>query len=33
VIMHVDLSNGDKHRSEGSMDLETLIYSGKIFKE
>ncbi|MCS5580008.1 MAG: hypothetical protein NZ837_05655 [Gammaproteobacteria bacterium] len=31
VTMHVNLSNGDKHRSEGSMDLETLIYSGKIY--
>lgn len=33
VTMHVDVSNGDKHRSEGAMDLETLIYSGKLFKE
>ena len=33
VTMHVNLSDGQKHRSEGSMDLETLIYSGKIFKE
>jgi hypothetical protein len=31
VTMHVNISNGDKHRSEGSMDLETLIYSGKIY--
>jgi hypothetical protein len=31
--MIVDVSNGDKHRSEGAMDLETLTYSGKLFKE
>jgi hypothetical protein len=33
VTMIVDVSNGDKHRSEGAMDLETLTYSGKLFKE
>ena len=33
VTMIVDVPDGDKHRSEGAMDLEILIYSGKLFKE
>ena len=32
VVLNIDLSNGEKHRSEGSMDLETLIFSGKIYQ-
>jgi len=32
IVMDVDLSDGGKHRAEGSMDLETLIYSGKIYQ-
>ena len=29
--MHVDLSTGDKQRAEGEIDLETLMYEGKIY--
>ena len=32
MVLNIDLSNGEKHRSEGSMDLETLIFSGKIYQ-
>jgi hypothetical protein len=32
LVVHVDLSNGEKHRSEGSIDLESLIYTGKIYQ-
>ena len=32
LVLNIDLSNGEKHRSEGSMDLETLIFSGKIYQ-
>ena len=32
LIVHVDLSNGEKHRSEGSIDLESLMYTGKIYQ-
>ena len=32
IVMDVDLSDGGKHRAEGSMDLGTLIYSGKIYQ-
>ena len=32
LIVHVDISTGEKQRSEGSIDLETLIYTGKIYK-
>ncbi len=31
IVMHVDLSNGDKQRAEGEIDLETLMYEGKIY--
>ena len=30
-VMHVDLSNGDKQSAEGEIDLETLMYEGKIY--
>ena len=32
IIMNVDLSDGGKHRAEGSINLDTLIYSGKIYE-
>jgi hypothetical protein len=31
LVLLVNLSNGEKHRSEGFIDLETLVYSGKIY--
>ena len=31
VSMDVNLSNGDKHHSEGVIDLETLMFTGKIY--
>ena len=31
LVLLVNLSNGGKHRSEGFIDLETLVYSGKIY--
>ena len=32
LVVNVDLSNGEKHRAEGSIDLESLIYTGKIYQ-
>ena len=32
LVAHADLSDGGKHRTEGSIDLETLIYTGKIYQ-
>ena len=32
IVMNVNLSDGGKHRAGGSLDLETLIYSGKIYQ-
>ena len=32
IIMNVDLSDGGSHRAEGSINLDTLIYSGKIYE-
>jgi hypothetical protein len=32
LVMHIDLSDGEKQRSEGSIDLETLIFTGKIYQ-
>ena len=31
LVMNIDLSDGEKQRSEGSIDLETLIFTGKIY--
>ena len=31
IVMHVDLSTGEKQRAEGEIDLETLMYEGKIY--
>ena len=33
LIVHVDLSNGEKQRAEGTIDLESLMYTGKLFAE
>lgn len=32
LVMNIDLSDGEKQRSEGSIDLETLIFTGKIYQ-
>ena len=32
IVMNEDLSDGGKHRAEGSINLDTLIYSGKIYE-
>ena len=32
-MVHVDLSNGEKQRAEGSIDLESLMYTGKLYAE
>ena len=32
MTLNLDLSDGGKHRLEGSTDLETLIFSGKIYQ-
>ena len=33
MVVHVDLSNGEKQRAEGSIDLESLMYTGKLYEE
>ena len=37
LVVHVrrnaDLSNGEKQRAEGTIDLESLMYTGKLFAE
>ncbi len=33
MVVHVDLSNGEKQRAEGSIDLESLMYTGKLYAE
>ena len=31
VKLEVEISNGDRIRSEGEIDLETLMYTGKLY--
>ena len=31
IVVDVDITNGDKHHSEGEIDLQTLMFTGKIY--
>ena len=31
ISLDVEITNGDKHHSEGEIDLETLMFTGKIY--